>query len=303
MNESAIGVCGFPATCRAWVEAEWENPETDLANDMFAVVEDATGRIAAFSETWGHEPYVEPMIIGVVDPAFERRGLGTFLIEEGARRAERFVAMAPTDQPVVLRIGALEGDAAAERVFRRTGCVRIRRFPLMRRDFGGAITAPSIPTGLELRPFVVERDSRAVYEAEIEAFEDHFGREQATFESFTHHLITNNAGLFDPDLWLVAWAGDVVAGLTLGWNDDPRFPGYGYVASVAVRRPWRGQGLGGALLTGVFARMQERGAVGVVLNVDADSPTGANRLYERVGMREEPHYETWERPIRPALPV
>ena len=51
-----------------------------------------------------------------------------------------------------------------------------------------------------------------------------------------------------------------------------------------MRRPWRRQGLGEALLLHSFRAFRERGFTRGTLGVDASSPTGATRLYERAGM-------------------
>ena len=59
----------------------------------------------------------------------------------------------------------------------------------------------------------------------------------------------------------------------------------GWVRSLWVRRPWRKRGLGNALLLNAFRQFHERGERRVGLGVDAESPTGATRLYERAGMR------------------
>jgi hypothetical protein len=37
------------------------------------------------------------------------------------------------------------------------------------------------------------------------------------------------------------------------------------------------------------------------LGVDADSLTGATRLYEKAGMRVERRYELWEKELRPGI--
>jgi ribosomal protein S18 acetylase RimI-like enzyme len=44
------------------------------------------------------------------------------------------------------------------------------------------------------------------------------------------------------------------------------------------------QGLGEALLLHSFLAFRERGLTRATLGVDASSPTGATRLYERAGM-------------------
>ena len=52
-----------------------------------------------------------------------------------------------------------------------------------------------------------------------------------------------------------------------------------------MRKPWRGRGIGRALLLHAFGEFHRRGDVHVGLGVDAENPTGATRLYESVGMR------------------
>jgi GNAT superfamily N-acetyltransferase len=61
--------------------------------------------------------------------------------------------------------------------------------------------------------------------------------------------------------------------------------GMGWIRWLFVRRPWRRQGLGMALLQNAFRQFHVRGQRKVGLGVDAESPTGATRLYERAGMR------------------
>jgi mycothiol synthase len=59
----------------------------------------------------------------------------------------------------------------------------------------------------------------------------------------------------------------------------------GWVDVLGVLAPWRGRGIAGALLRRSFATFAGRGLRQVLLSVDAENPTGATRLYERVGMR------------------
>jgi mycothiol synthase len=60
--------------------------------------------------------------------------------------------------------------------------------------------------------------------------------------------------------------------------------GPGLVARLAVRRPWRKRGIGGALLQHAFAAFYARGMPRISLGVDGESLTGAQRLYESAGM-------------------
>ena len=59
---------------------------------------------------------------------------------------------------------------------------------------------------------------------------------------------------------------------------------------VGVRRPWRKRGLGLALLRHAFAEYHRHGVRKVGLSVDAESSTGAPRLYGRAGMRVKESY-------------
>lgn len=96
---------------------------------------------------------------------------------------------------------------------------------------------------------------------------------------------------YDPTLWLLAVEGDVPVGaLTAGdWG------GRGWVNEVGVRQGWRGRGIGAALLRRSFAEFSGRGLQQVMLNVDAENPTGATALYQRVGMRVVRAWDLWEK--------
>jgi mycothiol synthase len=65
-----------------------------------------------------------------------------------------------------------------------------------------------------------------------------------------------------------------------------------------VRRPWRGRGLGEALLRHSFVEFHRRGRRAVALGVDADSLTGATRLYERAGMHVDQVHELYTKVVR-----
>lgn len=72
-------------------------------------------------------------------------------------------------------------------------------------------------------------------------------------------------------------------------------PDLGWVAMLAVRREWRRRGIGHALLARAFDAFAERGLTRAGLGVDAESPTGANALYEDVGMSATRRFDIYER--------
>ena len=70
---------------------------------------------------------------------------------------------------------------------------------------------------------------------------------------------------------------------------------------LSVRRPWRRKGLGMALLYHSFGEFYRRGTRKVGLDVDSQNLTGATRLYERVGMRVNRQYDSYEKELRPGI--
>jgi mycothiol synthase len=160
-----------------------------------------------------------------------------------------------------------------------------RHFWRMRIDMGDEPpAAPVWPDGITVRTHVPVADDRAVFEACEDSFSDHWGHVPNTFEWW---MKRTQGETFDPSLWFLALAGDEIAGISLCTN----FLEIGWVSTLGVRRPWRGRGLGEALLRYSFREFHRRGRRTVALGVDAQSLTGATRLYERAGMYVDRVYE------------
>jgi ribosomal protein S18 acetylase RimI-like enzyme len=152
---------------------------------------------------------------------------------------------------------------------------------------------PVWPQSIVLRPFVPERDARAVFEAKEESFRDHWGYLPDEFERWYQQHVAPHEG-FDPSLWFIAMDDEQIAGIALcGYYLDE-----GEVSILGVRRPWRRTGLGLALLHHAFGEFYQRGQYKVGLGVDTESLTGATRLYQRAGMSVELVYDIYEKELR-----
>lgn len=167
-----------------------------------------------------------------------------------------------------------EADLCA--AFERQGFARVHQVLEMGIELSAAAPEPRWPEGVRLRPFAAERDAPEVHATLVEAFAGSDER-VAPFDEWLPWVTGDPS--YDPALVFVAVAGDAVAGVAQCWTE-------GFVKDLAVRPAFRGRGLGEALLHAVFAEFARRGVREVRLKVDADNPTGAVRLYERVGMRE-----------------
>ncbi len=178
--------------------------------------------------------------------------------------------------------------------FSALGFAPARHSYRMEIDLAEDVREPRWPEGIAVR-VSGEEDYRTVYDAVIEVWQDTSDPMDETFEEWAHWMIESPS--FDPTLWFLAFSGDELAGFSL-CREDSNDSHAGYVASLGVRRPWRKQGLGEALLLHSFAEFRLRGYTRATLGVDASSPTGATRLYERAGMRAYRDTVFLERPVR-----
>jgi mycothiol synthase len=227
-------------------------------------------------------------IWGNVHPAYRRRGLGSALLHENMRRvAERIATGENGDLAPRIRTAAEETEIGHRVLLEAEGFTPARWFFLMVRPTLDDIPDAPLPDGIEIRPVLPEHH-RAIFEAEHEAFQDHWmprDHSEADFESLfrSAHL--------DTDLWVVAWDGDAIAGVVQGWawpeENETLGMARGWLEHISVRRPWRRRGLGRAITAESLRRLRDAGMTEAALGVDADNPTGALGLYEGLGFEVE----------------
>ena len=252
----------------------------NLAENSWLLEED--GRLVAGGWFDLHLPLC--FFVGIVADDEKGRGLGSLLVDLGDARA----AESGADR---VHTWTMAADPAAASLFESRGYGEVRRFYDMAIELEGPVPEPSLPDGLAIEAFR-EEDARAFFEALEEAFEDHWEHHPRPFEEWWDEKRTMHD--YDPTLWFVVRDGDEIAATI---RNDPERNGGGYVAALGVRRAWRGRGLGKALLHHSFAEFVRRGQTRVTLGVDADSPTGATKLYESVGMQVEMEAVVFERPL------
>lgn len=194
-----------------------------------------------------------------------------------------------------LRVWTSESDRRVAGAFTALGFEPSRHSYRMEIDLTGDPREPAWPTGIAVRT-MREDEHQLVYDGVREVWRDTSDPMDETFAEWAHWTVRSDA--FDPGLWFLAFAGDELAGFSL-CRQDANDPSAGYVGTLGVRRSWRKQGLGEALLLHSFQAFRARGWTRGTLGVDASSPTGATRLYERAGMRVYRNTAFFERPVRP----
>lgn len=228
----------------------------------------------AVHEIWGH-----------VDPAWRRRGIGRALLGENLRRAAERGATEAAGRRVEARAHVEESQAGHKRLLETTGFEPIRWYFDMRRPNLEEIPEAPLPDGLVLRPVSADLH-RVIWDADNEAFLDHWQPRVRTDEEFASLFASAD---LDTGLWVVAWDGDQIAGVVQAWiwKDENAQLGVqrGWLEHISVRRPWRRRGLGQAITAEALRRLRAAGMHEAMLGVDAESPTGASRLYERLGFQ------------------
>jgi GNAT superfamily N-acetyltransferase len=265
----------------------WRRPDFVIERDS-VLVESATGSFAAYGhvETRASEDLVAG---GWVHPDHWRKGLGTYLVRELEQRARDRAAEDDVLFRQLVNITSSTDPVIGE-ILKREGYTAIRHFWHMALDLKGW-TPPPLPDLENVSLRVMEAsETDGIYDVLAEAFIDHFGpwpsRDEWTAEmlgSETH----------DPTMWFVAECeGELVGALTA----DMR-AGSGIVVDLGVRKGWRKRGIGRALLQLSFEDFRRRGVTRVGLGVDSDSPTGATRLYESIGMTKTRGFDFYVKPL------
>jgi GNAT superfamily N-acetyltransferase len=192
----------------------------------------------------------------------------------------------------LLRLFTAETDRATKDLVEAREFRLIRHFYRMRIDFDRDLPAPAWPDGVTVRA-VTSGDTEAVYEAHQETFEDSWESSRQSLEEWTHFMLSEG---FDPSLWFVVESGKEIAAVALCREHEGE-AGLGWVRVLGVRRKWRRQGVGRALLLHAFHEFRRRGFHAGALGVDAQSLTGANRLYESAGMHVVRRSDVYEKAL------
>ncbi len=168
----------------------------------------------------------------------------------------------------------------------------------MRRPTLEGLPEAPLPPGLDIRE-VRPEDHRAIWEADNEAFRDHWGHREQTEEDFRGLFATPD---LDTGLWSVAWEGDQVVGSvqTVIWRSENEVLGVrrGWLEHISVRRPWRRRGVARAIIVDALRRLKAAGFAEAMLGVDSENPTGALQLYRalrfEVKDRGATYRKAWE---------
>lgn len=229
------------------------------------------------------------------------------------KAAERYASDIATMRDMrwtLLDSGAYETDARQQAILRAAGYEKARTWLHMSRPVRTeeADSLPPPRDGVSVRRvrthddgLPVAEDLQAVHRVLEESFADHFSSYRESFPEFVMRL-REDAGHRWDHWWLalvetdegVLPAGALVSSV-VGPDADGRESSY--IDYIGVHRRARGRGVAKSLLHTVIGDAATRGRRGVGLEVDADSPTGADGLYASMGWDTVYRTQSWHRDL------
>ncbi|WP_244629944.1 GNAT family N-acetyltransferase [Brucella intermedia] len=136
---------------------------------------------------------------------------------------------------------------------------------------------PAWPADVSIAAFSHEY-ARATHDLLVRAYANG-GGSVAGFDNWYNGLITDNE--YDPELAVLVYQAHRSVAFVQCWNSA-------FIRDLVVDPGRRREGLGEALLVHVLRLFCHRGQTTVSLKVERDNPSGAEKLYRRLGFSEVP---------------
>jgi mycothiol synthase len=275
----------------------WSNPEIDSLA-AFAL----DGQLAGFARTFQNpqpEDELRCWLVVEIHPAWRSGGLlDEVLLDWAEERGRQRLQSAPVEVPRMLRSGLQDTQAQRQAQLEQRRFSIVRYFYRMQRDLNEPIPAVELPGDLALRVYTPDL-SEAVHAAFNEAFRDHWSFEPVSKEDWQMFFLKRSS--FRPELTYVVMDDREVAGFSFNCVSEAenvrRGRSEGWIAELAVRRTWRKRGVATALLCASMHAFKAEGLQHALLGVDAENPTGALRVYERVGFKPVKRYIQFEKRV------
>lgn len=303
LNDHSIAVSGQPDTNVDELLSEWESPNFNIETDAIVVTTESE-RIVGYISVWNIlPPYVRNFAFGCTHTDYYGQGIGTMMLRWAEAHARQNLHKAQPDARVDIDVSFNAVEEEPRALLLNEGYSLIRHFWQMKINLTEEPPAPTFPDHITIRTLADGVSLRDMIATSDEAFEDHWGHVPTSLDSLVErweHWLANDPDQ-DPAMWYAAMDGDQMAAICLCADRTTQDPDMGYVNVLGVRRPWRKQGLGRALLYLSFGEFYRRDRASVGLSVDAGSLTGATRLYESVGMHRNKQWDAYRKTLRDGI--
>jgi ribosomal protein S18 acetylase RimI-like enzyme len=269
------------------------DPERDL------LVAEIDGQPVAYSRLWWDQEADGPLVyrsICFVDPEVGGRGIGSAFYGWGEARL-REIAADHDGAEKVLEVWANDANEGATALVRNAGYEPLTYAAEMVRPTVTDLPDHRLPEGLEIRP-VTEDQLREIWEADHEAFRDHWGYVEPTEAGYERFLAFPYN---DYSLWKIAWDDEGVAGQVKSFintaENEEHGRKRGWTEAISTSRRWRRRGVAKALIVESIRELARRGMTEVALGVHTENPNGAFDLYSGLGYEVVTTWTTYRKPL------
>jgi ribosomal protein S18 acetylase RimI-like enzyme len=269
------------------------DPTTDLP------VAEVDGRAVGYGRVWWDDEVGGPRLykqVCFVDPAFGGRGIGAALLDWNEQRL-REIAAEHDAQDKMFEVYINDRNEPATALVRGAGFEPVTYSAEMVRPSVDDLPDRPLPEGVEIRP-VADDQMRAIWEADVEAFRDHWGFVEPTETAYAQFLAFPHN---DPTLWKIAWDDEGIAGQVRSFVDTAQNEANGYrrgwTEFISTSRRWRRRGLAKALIVESIRELASRGMTEVALGVHTENPHGAFDLYAGLGYEVVATWTTYRKPL------
>ena len=277
----------------AWGDSDWVEADLREHWDALELERDARlvecdgGRVVGYVDVEVRDGRV--IVDGYVHPDRRSEGVGSMLVDWGGERAAE--ELERTTGRVYIHYVTIDRGAAP--LLEAHGYEPVRHNWRMLVELSEQPRVV-VPDGVEIRQYRAGEEP-AIHAAIGDAWSvGSWQHQPRTYEQWAP-LTLERPG-HDRTLCFVALVdGEIVAAAL---NDWKRHGDWGWIGILGVRPAFRRRGIARALLLRSFAEFFRRGERRVALHVDADSPTGATRLYEQAGMRVLYEVDIYEKELR-----
>ena len=269
----------------------------DPSRDL--LVAEVDGRPVGYSRVWWDPEADGPLVyrqVCFLDPAYGGRGIGGALLGWNEARL-REIATDHDSPEKVLEAWAGNRNEAATALIRAAGYEPGTYMAEMVRPSVDDLPDHRLPDGVDIRP-AREEDLRAIWEADMDAFRDHWGYVEPTEAGYERFLAFPYNDL---SLWKIAWDDEGVAGQVKSFIDTAQNDEFdrkrGWTEAISTSRRWRRRGVAKALIVESIRELADRGMTEVALGVHKENPNGAYDLYESLGYEVVSTWTTYRKPL------
>lgn len=263
------------------------------------VVAEVAGRPVAYSRVWWDQEADGPRLyrhVCFLDPDVGGRGIGATLFGWNEARL-REIAAEHEGAEQLLEVWNNDRNTAASSLIGAAGYEPVTYSAEMLRPSVEDLPDHPLPDGLEIRP-VREEDIRTIWEADMEAFRDHWGYVEPTETDYERFIAFP---YLDTTLWKIAWDDEGVAGQVKSFIDTASNAEHskrvGWTENIATARRWRRRGVAKALIVESIRELAARGMTEVALGVHTENPNGAFDLYVGLGYEVVSTWTTYRKPL------